>query len=261
MGFPEPPVLLPRAHCGAGRARRVTAGAVLLVALTACGAPAPVAPPVVEGVAVDAGATADLYDARYCEILVANRDGREVVVDVYNTIGLNDCPPEQWAALDTGALAEELGATAVNPNGPRHWVISSFENSTAIDRTPRQLGPIVMSLAGRVSLPVGDDAAEPYVERSVARDTTFVYDAGTLRSELVDPAGTVYVMQSYSQQIDPTLTLDALPDLGDRLDLPEGWEYRSGENTERATLDAVDGTAYVVTDELGNTYQRQDAAG
>lgn len=236
-------------------------GVLLLVALTACGAPAPVPPPVVEGVAVDSTATAELYDDRYCEILVANRDGGDVVADIYNTIGLNDCPPEQWAALDTEALQEELGATAVSPNGPRHWVISRFENSTAIDRTPRQLGPIVMSLAGRISLGVGGEASEPYAERSVARNTTFVYDAGTLRNELVDPGGQVHVMQSYSQQIDPTRTLDALPDLGARLDLPDGWEYRSQQNTERTTLDAVDGTAHIVTDELGNTYQRQDAAG
>lgn len=44
---------------------------------------------------------------------------------------------------------------------------------------------------------------------------------------MVNPAGHVYIMQSASRHVDADLTLDKLPTLGQRLQLPEGWEYRT----------------------------------
>ena len=41
-----------------------------------------------------------LRDSRYCEILIG--DGsvfKEIYLDVYNSIGLNDCPDEIWSNL------------------------------------------------------------------------------------------------------------------------------------------------------------------
>ncbi len=45
--------------------------------------------------------------------------------------------------------------------------------------------------------------------------------------ELLAPDGSTYVMQSYSQIIDPNLSIGQLKSLGDRLNLPQGWSYRS----------------------------------
>jgi len=60
-------------------------------------------------------------------------------------------------------------------------------------------------------------------------------------------------MQSYARIVDEDLTLADLPSLGDQLQVPAGWEYRS------RTLDAdlvvrSAGAAHVVQDELKNTY-------
>ena len=72
------------------------------------------------------------------------------------------------------------------------------------------------------------------------------------------PDATAYAMISSSQIVDPELTLEQLPGLGSRLELPEGWSFRA--RTLAADLVAVaGGEAVVLQDELQNTYQRVGA--
>jgi hypothetical protein len=78
--------------------------------------------------------------------------------------------------------------------------------------------------------------------------------AGSQVYELVSPDGDIYRMQSYSHEVDPTLTIDDLETLGDRLDLPEGWSFQTRILEEDSFLTA-DGIAYLVSDELNNAYQ------
>lgn len=44
---------------------------------------------------------------RYCEVLVATLAAPNVRVDVYNTIGLSDCPDEAWTTLDANTIKNE----------------------------------------------------------------------------------------------------------------------------------------------------------
>jgi hypothetical protein len=92
------------------------------------------------------------------------------------------------------------------------------------------------------------------VPRTVARTTSWVYDAGKKVYELVDPQGKVFDMQSYSVQTTPQ-TEDSLADLGAVLSLPSGWMFRSRTLDSALTVTAVDGMATVVQDERQNTYQ------
>ena len=62
---------------------------------------------------------ADLRNYRYCEVIPVFREGLTLPVQVYNTIGLNDCPAALWAKLDDKAVAKQYGATIVKLNGPR----------------------------------------------------------------------------------------------------------------------------------------------
>jgi hypothetical protein len=95
----------------------------------------------------------------------------------------------------------------------------------------------------------------PYVENAVARTTVYVFDAGKDVYELTAPDGTRYVMQSYSQAIDPTLTAADLPTLGSRLNLPEGWRFQVRQPETEWVL-RISGEARVVQDDLENSYQR-----
>jgi len=65
----------------------------------------------------------DLRDARYCEVIVVTGRLNDIEGAVYNTIGLNDCPAEQWEALDPEQLKEEFRANEIVLNGPRYFMM------------------------------------------------------------------------------------------------------------------------------------------
>lgn len=175
-------------------------------------------------------------------------------LDVYGTQGLSECPLSQWEALDPEAIQEELGAIAVVMNGPRFWLIDSVTSFSELGKT-RIFGELEMRNIASVMLSPADLAQSPYRERSVVRDTEFVFVAGSEVYELVAPSGKVYVMQSYAHIVDDTLNEGALPGLGDQLALPEGWTYRTRVADEDYVVVDQDGIAIVVQDELQNTYQ------
>jgi hypothetical protein len=90
----------------------------------------------------------------------------------------------------------------------------------------------------------------------VRRETTFTFNRGEEIYELTSPTGAVYVMQSMSQIADPDLTLDELPTMVSRLDLPRGWTYRARTLDTDLVLTAHD-EAIVIQDDLNNTYHRR----
>ena len=63
-------------------------------------------------------------------------------------------------------------------------------------------------------------------------------------------------MQAYAHIVDDSLTMDSLPALGDRLNLPEGWHYRARIPDQDLTLRTVAGEAHVLQDELQDTYMQ-----
>jgi hypothetical protein len=198
-----------------------------------------------------------LRDQRYCEVLAGMISGGNVQLDVYNTIGLNDCPDAAWRALDVAALRAELGATVVVLNGPRHWTLDAFESGALQNPTVRTIGGIAMRVAGRIEIPlaVAMGGNTPYRLQTVRRDSTVRFNAGARVYELVAADGAVFVMQSYSLQMQPQ-TLASLESLGERLRPPTGWSFRTRVLPADLRVTAIDGLATVTTDDLGNTYQR-----
>jgi hypothetical protein len=109
-----------------------------------------------------------------------------------------------------------------------------------------------------VALTPADITAGAYREQRVVRNTTMAWPAGKRIYELTAPDGAIYVMQSWSQQIDATLDETALRTLGDRLALPPGWTYGSRvlRRALRVPPDAG-GANGVLQDELMNAYTRR----
>lgn len=204
------------------------------------------------------GGASGIFDDRYCEILTVERRALKLHVTVYNTIGLNDCPAAAWDAIDADALARTLGVTAVIKNGPRHWTIDGIVgrgSSTA--NAPTAFGDVPMTQRATLERKLlGGMEDQNYTPQEVERDTMFVFAAGKPVFELTDPDGNVYMMQSYAQIVDPTLTLADLAGLGNRLALPADWSFSTRTLDAEYRLEA-DGVAYVVRDELQNTYQRR----
>lgn len=191
---------------------------------------------------------------RYGEVLGVFATDGGLVAEVYGTQMLNDCPQELWDGLDPTAIAADLGAIAVKLNGPRHWVLDGLGTKVAtLEPVIREFNGIEMRRIARVEL--GDaPAAIPYVERKVDRGSVFFFDAGKPVWELVSPDGTAYVMQAYCLGVDPTITYESLPALGERLALPEGWTYRERILDAELAVDSTRSVATVLQDELENSY-------
>ena len=199
-------------------------------------------------------ATADMRDLRYCEVLLVSLSGTEPIASVYNTYPLNDCPEDTGAALDPKALATQFGANVALLNGPRHWMINRVEKVGGSTNEKADFGGIEMYK--QATVPIGSlvDQARPYSPSPVSRSTIFTYNTGTEIFELTSPDGSVFVMQSFSQQKDPSLTLASLPSLADKLELPAGWKFGSRMLAEDLNIVTVKNPAQVLQDNLGNSY-------
>ncbi len=200
----------------------------------------------------------DLRNVRYGEIIPVFRKGAKLYIEVYNTVKHNELPQDLWDKLDADDMAEQYGADKVLLNGPRYWVINAAEGNTdKLNNKIAYFGGIEMKLVASLdetlfSMNLGENY---YTESSVERETNWVYFKGNMVYELVSPEGEVYRMQAASQIVDVDLTIDKLEYLGDRLELPEGWTYRTKVLEEDSILDS-NGMATIVQDEYLNTYQK-----
>ena len=192
---------------------------------------------------------------RYCEVLLITMNAGLATGEVWNTYPLNDCPQATWDTLDAKALATENNVPIAKLNGPRYWLMSSVEKVGGVTDLPKKdFGGLEMYRQATVEIGSLIEAAKPYFPHSVNRTAVFTYDAGARVYELHTPEGLTYVMQTYSVQIDPTLTEAQLTDLGARLKLPEGWTYTS--QILDAPVKVLSGTTpgHVLQDDLGNSY-------
>ncbi|MBU3602029.1 hypothetical protein [Polynucleobacter sp. AM-25C3] len=201
----------------------------------------------------------NLRNQRYCEVLYGKRHFLNLEVKVFNTQGLNFCPEDKWRALSKAAIVKQFDASFVVLNGPRYWMMDEIQAAGAtVNNVKQSFGGVEMNLRATVDIGLlkqilGDKRFTP---NQITRTTNFIYKAGSLIYELTSPAGEVYVMQSYSQIENPALTMNDLPDLNKQLKLPKGWVYRSRVLDQNLSL-VANGVAYVLQDNLSNSYQRR----
>ena len=206
----------------------------------------------------------------HAEVLIMNRDadGPGGSGNYYNSLGVvDDLPDEEFdarfRALDPEKLKKEYGGDAVRFNGPRRFLADRFTGEAFDGGKQSMLGPIPMYVYGLFVVPDFDafiaGKQTPYHETVSKRTTTWFFDAGTEVYELVSPEGVAFVMQSASLRIDPHNTVDKLPTLGDRLSLPEGWQFRVRTLEEDLVMAVTyddDPPNTIVLDEFENNYQR-----
>jgi hypothetical protein len=194
-----------------------------------------------------------MRNARYCEIFTVDLDPSPTAT-VWNSLGLNRCPQAWWDGLDTGALAAEHGSDLALLNGPRNFIMDRAKAKaygpvdTFAGKRLRDVATIDLETVGLAPPP-------PFTDVRITRRNTWAWDAGKKVFELVAPSGRVYIMQSYSRQVDPSLRYSDLPEIGPRLGLPAGWTYRVRRPAEKLVL-ITNGTATITQDALHDTYQR-----
>jgi hypothetical protein len=205
------------------------------------------------------GAPQELRDVRYCEVIPSVQQGSTVTTYVYNTLDYNYCPPNQWNQLTEATVNQEFGSQSAKLNGPRHFVMDQVSaNGASTTGKTFTFGGIEMGLRATLATPAGQPTVgdQFYTPNQVARDTIFTYLAGKPIFELIAPNGDVYVMQSYAQIADTTLTIKQLPQLAKKLTLPSGWSYKTVTPTQNLELNS-NGLATVVNDNLYDSYQKQ----
>ena len=200
-------------------------------------------------------AAANMHGKRYCEILLLNLQEDGIHAEVFNTYPLNDCPDDQWKAIDTAAVAKDEAVVFASANGPRYWAMDSVVKSDMTEVFQKSFGGMEMNRYASVY--VGTNPADlliPYSPHAVNRKAAFTFNAGTTVYMLHDAEGKTYVMQSWSQQVDPALAEDDLLTLAERLQLPEGWTYDYKTLTEEFVVETRAEDAQVLGDDLHNTY-------
>jgi hypothetical protein len=193
-----------------------------------------------------------LHDARYCEILELRGTLPHERAIVWNTIGLGRCPARWWNSLDASSLAHARDDVLVVLNGPRHFLMDS---ATAVTGPRHSFRGQRLTMVASVPIHTAADLQQtPYTERTISRTNTWRWNRGRRLFELLAPGGKRYIMQSYAQIKDRSLTLARLPALGPRLRLPPGWRYRTRKLTRPLVLSARR-SATIIQDELQDTYQ------
>jgi len=196
-----------------------------------------------------------LRGQRYCEVLIGEgKLFKGISLNVYNTIGLNLCPHEEWAKLSEKKIKKKWDADFVKLNGPRFWTMDSMK-STLLDPTIVSFNEIEMRKAGILKLRFKEifGKRSVYKERKVRRNSVWIFAPNELVYELVSPDGKVYVMQSYSTEV-KNLTLDNLKDLKSHLKLPRGWNFQARLLTEELNVPIPQGLATVIQDDFYNSY-------
>lgn len=195
----------------------------------------------------------NLRDRSFCEVRVVSADPAEM--RLYSTIGLGDCTPEAAAAIGAEEAAARLGGEAAMVDGPRRYLIDWLQ-SRGLDQPAVDVQGVAMRAVAERALDADEpDEAAAYVPHRTPVPGTYIYAAGETVYELMGDSR-VYVMASYSQAVDPDLSVEDLAGLGERLTLPEGWRFRVRTLDQDLSLVSGDKGASVVIDELGNRYRR-----
>ena len=196
----------------------------------------------------------DMRGVRYGEVLAVYLRENGLEAEVFGTQLINDCPQELWDTLDAETIAQEMGAILAKLNGPRYWTLDGFGTKLQpMEPIMRDFNGIMMRRIAVVELGP-EPKLGPYNGMKVNRQAIFFFDAGQTVHELVNPEGEAYVMQALCVGVDPTMSVDSLDTLGERLAMPEGWSYRSRVLTEDLIIDTTGSPATVLQDEFENSY-------
>jgi hypothetical protein len=176
---------------------------------------------------------------------------------VYNTTGRGPCPDEEFAALDVDQLRSEQGSDLVWKNPRRFWLMDTL--TIDIEGAAATFGGIEFYLFAKMHMPAGfdpdqDQSVFAYHPTQIHRTSVYEFAAGRDLHLLRDPDGVTWVMQTFTNAKATDLTEADLSDLGGRLALPEGWEYRT-VTLARDFAITTNGLAHIVPDHLANMYQ------
>jgi hypothetical protein len=184
--------------------------------------------------------------------------GRNQRAHVFTATSVAPLVPGSIEKIDPKTAAADLGPGVLMfvPNAGRNWTMDEID--VQVGETVEFQG-VKMAWVGDMS---GDEImahfGAPYVVGKILRDTNWIYKAGQQVCLLRDPEGLTWVMQEYTKEVDKSLTMENVGEIGPKLkNLPAGWKFETKVLTEDLSLDTRRSNlwASIMRDELGNTYE------
>ncbi len=202
----------------------------------------------------------------YCEVFLigGNPITKNLKAAIYNTTDLNNhanplqtCPADLWAKIDPEVLKKQNDMLGAFKNGPRGWTNDWIQLPVGQEQTFDGLQTHwFMTVDLPKDLELGKKGGTAYKPTIGHRNSEMGFVAGKPVFILDDPDGNPWVMQAYAQIVDPNLTYEQLTSLGDKLKLPPGWKFRVKVLDRDLTIKAINGEAWIVQDDLENTYDK-----
>ena len=124
---------------------------------------------------------------------------------------------------------------------------------------PREFGGVEFNFVAQMQMPAGfdctrDQSSQAYHPMQIRRVTKYVFLAGRPVQMLRSPDGITWVMQTYTDHVDPTLTEAVLPASASGFRCPRVGRTRPRPLDRELTI-TTDGLAHIVSDDLANMYQ------
>jgi hypothetical protein len=198
---------------------------------------------------------------RFCEVALINGTSKgNAIADFYNSTGSGDCSPEQFAALDKKKIIEETKSREAFLNPSRYWVMDEFwVYEDGVDRT---FGGIKMTWMGVVPVAELEKAVTKghYNAGYIYRNTQYKFNKGSEVYLLDAPDGEVFVMQSFTNDVQKQVDVNHIKDVGPLLHLPPGWKFRAVvlDRDLIVNQERTKNLAHVFQDDLKNAYQGSD---
>ena len=192
-----------------------------------------------------------------CELFLMKTEAGKMEALVYNTTGLNDCPPGQYNPMDAKVLAQQTKSDVVWKNPRRFWMMDHL--TIALAGKPREFYGLPFNFVAKMQMPAGfdttkDQSSQAYNPMKIHRVTKYEFLKGRMVFLLRSPDGHTWVMQTYTNHVDRSLTEATLPNMGQKLKLPKGWQYKA-KVLDRNLIINTTGLANIVPDDLANMYQ------
>lgn len=192
----------------------------------------------------------------WCEIVPMVGTPPNAVMHIYNSTFAENCTEERTTNFDTTKMAADLGVPKVIVNPGRYWVfdrVTIYNAGELVDFNGIKAHWAATMTPQDVSNIVG---SKPWTPGKIKRDTEWFYKKSKPVYLLRTPEGKVWVLQVFSKAKDPTMSLETLDQLASKLDLPAGWKFEKRILDNDLSLQPrwSDGEAYIMRDNLGNTY-------
>ena len=198
----------------------------------------------------------NLRGFRYCQITTIKRVGFSLTAEIYSTVNQNKCPDNVWKKIEPEVIKKEMGLIKVKLNGPRFFLVDSIKNNNINSSELKSFNGLMLkkSLVFKIGFKdIVSGQNKTYVTRKIKNNSLLKFNLGSEVYELIDPKNNIFIMQSFSNQVNKDINLGNISQIGKILNLPPKWKFRTRILKKDLIIGKKNGIT-VIQDKYRNTY-------